>query len=72
MLCSSVRKMKAQSLGATAIARGNCLAALATGYRPYRYHAMVTSVTPRITVKVAAVASVNSQSIAFHHHSAWR
>jgi hypothetical protein len=36
---------------------------LAAGYRSYRYHAIDTRTTPISAVKVAADASVNTQSI---------
>ena len=47
------------------------LAAQAASYRPHRYHGMASMLTPITTIKVAAVSSVNSQSIAFHRHLVW-
>jgi hypothetical protein len=54
-----------RSPGATPIAKppGIHIAMQAAGYRSYRRHAMVTRRTPISAVKVAADASVNTQSI---------
>jgi hypothetical protein len=49
--------------GAISKTLGIHAAAPVVGYRPYRYHAMVTRTTPISAVKVAADASVNTQSI---------
>ncbi len=63
----SVRPWHRTGLGISGV-KESCIAAQAASYRPYRYHAMASRPDPIITVKVAAAASVNSQSIAFHSH----
>jgi hypothetical protein len=59
--------MLALGIGGESLIGGEAhIAALAAGYWPYRYHAIASRLTPIITVRVAADASVNSQSIASH------